>query len=293
MVDFAKLGKAAAEQGADMTKTVSGGGEAPTPAAEGPCRLRFVGYIEVGTHPGRGMAKGKKVPECILQFEISGPKHPPRDFDGEKVPHRVELTLTNSRHEKATLVKVFNILNYEGKAQSFFELLGKGYLATIRHRKYKRTDGTEGVAIELTDAATKAYTIRPPRFDDPETGEPRVIEVAPVIGPLRGFLWEHGDKDQWDTLFIDGEYEAQPAKDGKPAKPAKSKNFYQNKIKSALNFKGSVAHQILGGGDVDISAAMAGDDDEGHDVTEDIPATSTAAAVPTGTAADDALSGVV
>jgi hypothetical protein len=297
MVDFKKIGERAAAEGkSDMTKQVSGeGGGEYTPPAEGPCRVRFIGYIEIGQHTSNFKGQEKKAYQAVAQFEISGPKHPPQDFDGKLVPHVAEIKMNVSRHEKATMVKLFNILNWKGAQNNFLALLGEGYLATIRHRKYKRRDGTDGVAVELTDD-NGVLTIRPPSFPDPETGEPRTVQVAEAISPLRGFMWDFADKDCWDTLFIDGTYEAREAKDGKPAMPARSKNKWQNLIKSSNTFKGSAIHELLGGGVIDVPDAERPDHDE-EEAQEDTKSAAGASnagqQVPTGQAADDALAGVV
>jgi hypothetical protein len=88
--------------------------------------------------------------------------------------------------------------------------------------------------------------------------DPENCQKVPVPAPARSdstnrvFLWDYACQEMWDTIFIDGEYEAreaEPAKDGKPARaavPAKSKNKFQLMIKKALNFQGSPMQKILG-----------------------------------------------
>ena len=288
-IDFKKLGKQAVETGADMTKVVTGEGGDYVPPAEGPCRLRFVGYIETGRHESTYKGEKKTAAKAYALFEVSGPKHPVRDGqDGVKYPCAIAVVkLTVSRHEKATMVKLFNILNHAGKASSFFELLGEPYLGTIRHRKYKYKDGGEGVAIELTNE-DGVLQIRAPSFPDPETGELRHVNVDPALTPLKGFMWDFADKEQWDSIFIDGMSEPRKDKDGKEVAPARSKNKWQNEIKSAINYKGSPAFLLAGG----VAADDLGTDDY-EDSESDAPATPAAPVTPTGDAADDALSGVV
>lgn len=290
-IDFKKLGKAAAETGADMTKVVTGeGGGDYVPPAEGPCRLRFIGYIETGRHESTFKGEKKTAAKAYALFEVSGPKHPTRTgTDGKVYPCAIaQVKLTVSRHEKATMVKLFNILNHAGAATSFFELLGEPYLGTIRHRKYKYKDGGEGVAIELTNA-DGVLQIRAPSFPDPETGDLRTVAVDPAITPLAGFMWDVADKEQWDSIFIDGMSEPKKDKDGNVTAPARSKNKWQNEIKRALNYKGSAAFLLSGGVEAD-DISNDGYDDEGEArAAAPVPADEP---TPTGDAADDALAGV-
>jgi len=51
-IDFKALGAKAASEGADQTKSQAGGGTDITPAAEGPCLMRFIGYVELGKQKG-------------------------------------------------------------------------------------------------------------------------------------------------------------------------------------------------------------------------------------------------
>jgi hypothetical protein len=246
MTDFTKIAAAAA-QTQDMTVAQKGGGGDYVPPAAGPCRLRLIGYVETGSHMAKGFAGApdKVKPEASLFFEVSGPKHPPVvGSDGVSRPAAVVEIRTNvSLNEKATFWKLFNKLNYAGKARHIAQLLGDPYKGTIVHRKYKRNDGSEGTAVELKN--TEGFTIEAPRVEDPETGDYKALVVAPAITPLRCFLWNHADMAQWESIFIPGEYPARTADDGTVTAPAKSKNYLQEKIRAALNFKGSPIAQLL------------------------------------------------
>lgn len=246
----------------DYTKTTAGpSGDAPQPAAAGPCRLRLVSYVELGQHEKKYQGNAKKVELCRLGFEVTGPKHPPREVDGKKVPHVIFIEETLSRNEKANFVKLFNLLNYDQQATHPVQLIGKAYLGTIHHRKWrKRTDPAEadkwtGIDVELRDK--NGYSIRPPRFEDPETGDLRVVEVAEPSTPMYFFLWQNPDEQQWKDIFIEGEWPERKDKDGNVTQPARSKNFVQAKIIAAKNFEGSPIHQLLlaGGKSFDFTAA--------------------------------------
>lgn len=315
-MDFKAIGAAAAAAGADQTKVVTGGGDF-TPPAAGPCRLRFVSYIEVGKQSKTFKGQPPKVQnEVWLTFEVSGPKHPPRDVNGEKVPHRITLKENLSLNEKARFKKLFSVMNYGGGAQHMVQLLGDAYKGTIVHRTWKGADGKERIEAELYNKAEGRFTIEPPRYEivDPEngpTGEFAALKVDPAVTPLKAFLWNHDDpaqlKQMWDSLYIDGEYPERKNDKGEVTAKAKSKNVLQNTIKLATNFQGSPVYAVIAanGGNLDIPDAEAGlDPDAADDGDEDATAAAgvqataaiakaATASAPKGAAADDALNGVV
>lgn len=249
MVDFKKLAERAKESGIDQSK-VSSGGDYEPPAA-GPCRLRLVGYIELGMHMGEFQGKPKKNNKVSLVFEVSGPKHPPTVLDdGTKIPHRIEVTENLSMSDKARFSKLFAALNWKGGGQHCTEFLGEPYKGTIVHRTYKGRDGKDHVAADLFDKAKGAYTIEPPRYEivDPEngpTGEFAPLKVDPPTTPIKAFVWDLADMEQWQSIFIDGEYPERKDDKGAVIAPAKSKNKFQLQIMSAVNFKGSPMHELL------------------------------------------------
>lgn len=271
------------KNGEDMTKA-SAGGEFK-PLAAGKCRLRLFAYIELGKHE-RKFKNTKKVVERVkIGFEVTGPNHPPRD-DGK--PHVVYIEETKSLNQKSHFFKLFSKLNHAGTAKHIIGCLAEGYRGEIFHREYTKGDGSKGVAVELK-APGETYVIQPPFYQDEETGETKRVAIEPLKSEERVFLWDRPDMEQWASIFIDGEYEERTKPDGTKI-PAKSKNVDQARIMSALNFKGSPAETMLktNGHSLDIPDAEI--DDDG--VEEDAPA-EPAAAVPAGTAATDALNGVV
>lgn len=286
----------------DMTKAQAGGGDFE-PLAAGPCRLRFVGYVETGKHEKsfKGVAKTRE--QARLYFEISGPKHPPREVDGVKYPNIIEVKEGKSLNEKARFFKLVQQLNYQGKAKHVAELLGDPYKGTVIHRKYKKTDGSEGTAVELFDKVKGSFTIEPPRYEivDPEngpTGEFAALKVDEPLSKLRLFLWEHADMEQWASIFIEGEYPERKNDKGEVTAKAKSKNVIQAEIKSAKNFAGSPIATLLAANGLSLDIPESerpevGGDEEQDDDGAPTPAASTAAETPTGAAADDALAGIV
>lgn len=277
--------------GPDMTKSTKGAGR--TIAAAGPTRLRFVGYVELGRHQGRGKAAAKEQDRVQLVFELSGKNHPPREFEGKKFPQVIVVEETKSLNEKANFFKLFSKMNWAGKATHIAELLGEGFKGTVSHYTFKGSTGEDVTIAQLRSDG--AYQIEKPfRVDDDDQLVPLVIDQA--LTPIKFFAWNTATKEQWDSLFIDGEYEAEKDEaTGKITRPAKSKNAVQNKIKLALNFKGSPIESILklNGVALDVgSADVPSDEDEGV-VTKAATGAATTTSTPTGQAADDVLNGIV
>lgn len=259
-IDLSKLGAAAA-QIEDQTKAVKGGGGGDyTPPAEGATRLRLFAYIELGKHDDSFQGKPRQREQVVLGFELSGPKHPPREHEGKKYPIQMYIKLAKSMNEKAGFYKLFTRMNYAGKASNMVQLLGESFRGTVVHRKFKGKDGSDRIFADLKGA--DGYTIQPPRYDDPETGETKVLPVDPLISPIQVFLWQIPDMDQWASIFIDGEYPEEKNDDGTIKRPAKSKNRWQAEITKALNFKGSAIEELLRSKGAAIDIPEAGEDPE-------------------------------
>lgn len=295
-IDFKALGAKAAAEGKDMTKAVQGGGGDYEPPAAGPARLRLISYIELGKQKGTFQGKPVVKDKVRLVFELSGPKHPAKVLDdGTKLPHRITIEENLSLNEKANFFKLFTRMNYAGGATHMAQLVGDAYLGTVYHRTYKGRDGKDRIAAGLNNKAD-GYSIRPPRFEDPETGELRVVNVDPPISQLRCFLWDYADKEQWDSLFIDGEYPERKDDKGVVTAKAKSKNVLQHDVLRAVNFEGSPLHALLaaGGGTIDIPDAEDGADAEPESADGSL-AGATAPATPAKPASEaaDPLAGVV
>jgi hypothetical protein len=300
--DYAALAAQAASLGKDMTVASTGGGEDFEPPKAGPGMARFVGFYELGKQKGSFKGVPNVKPKVRIVFELIGKNHPPRELeDGRKIPHLVSFDENDSLNEKARYFKLFQRMNYAGKAQHIVGLLGEAFKVTVIHREYKRKDGKTGIAVELYDKATGSYTIMPPRAEivDEDTGEAtgeyRAIKVGPALTPLKAFLWELSDKEDWDALFIEGEYPERKDDKGVVIAKAKSKNVLQNTIKAAVNFNGSPIYNILLGAGAALDLPEPGEDfdeDEEGAVAEKptLPAT---VDVPTGADADDALNDIV
>lgn len=258
-IDLSKLRGEVADTGKDLTKPSTGGGDF-APPAEGPTRLRLVSYIETGVHTTMFKGAPKTKPRSEMTFELSGPKHEPRKLDdGTLIPHRINVKEVVGTTARNGYIKLFNLLNTDGTAKNFLDVLLDGaWRANVSHFKFKGNDGTDRVVAQIKKDG--AYTIQPVSFEDPETGEVRTVAVPPAITTPRVFLWDYPDLDQWDSLYIDGTRD-----DGT------SKNYIQEKIKSAENFKGSPIYDLLiesGRADEVIPAGKVEKDEDGEDADE-------------------------
>lgn len=235
----------AAKEGPNMQEAEAFSGGNFNPPEEGFCKLRLVKYIELGIHTEdfKGVPKDRE--KVYLAFEVSGPKITPRE-DGS--PHIIGFTETLSLSEKANFFKLFSRMNHAKQFTHMAQMLGKPFIGRVVHK----------VVGEGTDKKTYAnlrdgdgYTIKAPYTDNPETGESQLVSVPEAVTPLQLFLWNFADKEMWDSIFIDGVFEEKKdEKTGKVTREAKSKNYYQNRIKAAKNFKGSpVAEFLFSGGE--------------------------------------------
>lgn len=251
-IDFKKLAAEAAAK-VNMQEAQKGGGGDYQPPAAGIARARLVAYIELGKHRDEYQGQVKVKDKVQLVFELSGPKHEPREAeDGTKYPHRITITESLSLNEKANFFKLFNKMrNGRAEVQHMSQMLGEPFLVKVVHKTSKN-----GKTYAQLRELTGEYTIKAPVIED-EDGNVRKVKVADPLSELRLFIWDLASKEMWDSLFIDGEYEARTTDDGVEL-PAKSKNVLQNKIREALNFE-----------DSPIGAILQGADDFGDELDED------------------------
>ncbi|RQU14216.1 hypothetical protein DF152_17285 [Burkholderia cenocepacia] len=236
----------AAKTGPNMTEAAAGSGDY-TPPPEGTAQARFVGYYEMGKHPGEYEGKPRVYDEVKLVFELSGPNHQPRQLpDGTRVPHRITVNEKKSLGAKANFFKLFGMMNYAGKATHMAQLLGEAYLVEVVHSKSK--DGKRTYA-NLRDA--NGYKVRGPSFQDPLTGKTVNVDVAPPLTEPRAFIWDVADLEMWNSIYVEGEYEAKKDDKGNITQPARSKNVLQNYIKEAINWPEHPLAAIIAAGSVE------------------------------------------
>lgn len=240
----------AAAAAPDMRESVGGGDFERELPAEGLTRLRFISYIELGQHTTKYKGEDKSKLKVALQFELSGPKHPLIKMGEVEVPHIITITENISLNEKANFYRLFKRMNYTGEYTLFAQMLGNEFLADIHHNTVGEGENKKTYANLRDDSG---YTIRPPFVTDPETGDSRRLTVDAARTPLKCFLWDFSDKEMWDSLFIDGRYDDKKDDKGVVIKEGVSKNYWQNRIRAADNFKTSpLAELIFAGGIPDL-----------------------------------------
>lgn len=254
-IDLKALAEKNKQVAVDLTKPQVSGDYKPPEA--GATRLRFVGYVETGTHEGSYKGTKKIQRKAIFFFELSGPKHMPAEFEGRKVPHiiRHELAITN--HVKGSYIKLFNrMAQAVPGATNFLELLGQPYRGTVVHREYKVGE-EKRVAAELKNA--EGFTIIGCEYEDPETNELRTIKVDDSLTPFKVLLWDLADTAQWDSIFVDGTTDA-----------GKTRNIFQEKIKHATDFVGSPVYEALlaAGRDAELVPAEPASKDEAYEADD-------------------------
>lgn len=247
--------------GANMNEATAGGGDY-TPPVEGPTRLRFVGYYELGTHVEQsGKFVGKKNKKVKLVFELSGKNHEPTEVDGKKHPILMTLEMNNSRNEKATLFKLFAVMNaaHGGEATTMPELLGTEYLGSIKHTH--RGEGANRKTYANLENVRKAE-----RMDEDDNLVP--IKVDEPLTEIKMFVWDIATLEDWDSIKIEGEYPERKDKDGNVTRAAKSKNVFQDTIRAAVDFDSLPIYQLLKDGGVtaaderDMDDALGGADND-------------------------------
>lgn len=257
----------AAHESEDMSEASKGGGGA-TPPNAGTCIATLVGYIELGRRLKKGYKGGpdKKVRKARWIFELAGGTNPHTKSEDGTQTFAKRITVNTwlpepgkKPSDKSGFYKLFSAINHakDPAVKIPAQLLGKHVKVIVSQEKFTPEGGGDEIVYGSIGNAQDGFRISPARVDvtgedGMPTGEFRLINAPEVVSAQRCFLWEYANKQMWDSLFIEGEYEAQEAADGKPARAAKSKNVIQEEIKQALDWKGSKMQSILGdGGELD------------------------------------------
>lgn len=257
----------AANESEDMSEASKGGGGA-TPPNAGTCIATLVGYIELGRRVKKGFkgAPDKKVRKARWIFELAGGTNPHTKSEDGTQTFAKRITVNTwlpepgkKPSDKSGFYKLFSAVNHakDPAVKIPAQLLGKHVKVIVSVEEFTN-ENNELIKYGSIGNAQDGFRITPARVDvtDPETGMPtgefRLINAPEVVSSQRCFLWEYANQQMWDSLFIEGEYEAVEAADGKAARPAKSKNVIQEEIMQALDWKGSKMQSILGdGGELD------------------------------------------
>lgn len=212
--------------GVDQSVAKTGGNFELPP--EGTARLRLVGYFEIGKHKKEFKGTVKYVDKVQLVFELSGKGYEPHNVDGELVPIRKTLTLSLSQSDKSRFFQLFSRMrNQDTKHMIELLLPEHAFLCEIKHSE-------DGKYANLVEESMRRAAVDSVQEDGSIVKVP--IKVADALTPMKYFLWDSATPEEWDALFIPGEYPERKDENGKVVAPAASKNLIQNKIKEAQNF---------------------------------------------------------
>ncbi|BAS69536.1 structural protein [Pectobacterium phage PPWS1] len=207
-----------ATQSVDMTEESTGGGAL---MPEGYAMARMVTYIELGMQPQEFNGKAKApAPEVILGFKLFGGQD--NCYDGRFLS-TFPLALGNST--KANAKVAFDRMNWQGDMRHFAQGLGRGFLLPItihtneKTKKQSNRINLKGLLPPIDPVSKGAYPIPEVTAED-----------------LKYFFFDRPTKETWDSLFVEGTFD-----DGG------SKNKFQEKILTALNFPGSALEQLISG----------------------------------------------
>jgi hypothetical protein len=232
-VDLFAQAKKLAAQGtkgkADQRVAAKGGIEPPAP---GKAQLRFVGYVELGkqveTYQGQVRERGK----VQLVFElVNRKKHPPIETEDGSFPRRLKIELTESLSERATLFQLRRQMDPTDSVSHIAQMIGDGFLGKVFHHEFQ-AQGRDVVAARLKPKGG-AYTIEPAVEEDDE-GNVTALELPEALSEPHLFFWDTPTLEQWDSLYIEGEYEK-----------GRSKNVIQQTLRRATNWEGSPAYLML------------------------------------------------
>lgn len=247
----------------DQTDVKEGGDFEYTPPKEGKTIARFIEYIELGKH-GQKPFQGTPKPdadEVRLTFELLNEKRgdiKTIEVEGggtKKIADRISVRMPIKLNDRAKFVKLFRKMAYGRDAiKHMAQMLGEPFIITIIHNTAK--DDPKKIYANIADKDGN-WTIEPPRYTDPMSGESKDISgsVPAALSPLKIFLWNAPDKEQWGSLFIEGTRTVK--RDGRDVEV--SKNWLQEVLLSAKNYKGSPLDTLLSGlGDLSIAPEKTG-----------------------------------
>lgn len=250
-MSIAELAALAAQTDDQTETTVGGDFERRLPAA-GKTVGRLIEYIELGVH-GNKPYLGKPKPDSDqvrITFELLSEKKGniyEVDVEGgkKKLTEKITVRLAKKQGEKAGFKKLFEAMRYgRPEIKHMAQMLGDPFIIDILHNK--SDDGKETYA-NIRDKDNKWY-VGAPRIvkEDPIEGTTEIINVAvpEQLTASKIFLFNHPNKETWDSLFIEGTRTVK--EEGKPDRE-ESKNWLQETILSAKNFPGSPLDAMLNG----------------------------------------------
>ena len=210
---------------------------------------RLVEYVELGAQKQRAY-KGKDKPDAAMAritFELLGPKNKHEvtaegSSEAKVFYDRMSMNVKISKNTKSRFKKLFNKMVYGRQDITHMaQMLGDAFVVTVYHNEVGEGDQKKTYANLDKDGE---WSVEPPYKDDPMTGTRHAYAVPAPQSELKVFLQVIPTKETWDSLFIEG---TRTRKNEKGEEVEVSKNFLQNTILAASDFKGSPLEQMLTG----------------------------------------------
>lgn len=230
-------------------QTVTPQGFTYEPPAAGKAMARFVGYIEVGKREQREYKGQEKPPEesVLICFELNGKKHMKEFKEGDGLkPTLIYEEMTVKLGDKANFKKLFNKMRGgRENITHMAQMLGEAFILTIEHNKVEGKDGKADRIYANIKDKDGSWMVGPPSVEDPMSGEVTTIPVPEAVTPIRLLLWDNPTKEQWDSLFVDGD---RTVKDKEGNEKVVSNNKMQQRIvKDAVDYEGSALQALIEG----------------------------------------------
>lgn len=236
-------------------------------AQEGTGVARLVSYVELGTRMQTYEGKDTKPAlEVRLGFEFLDKKHLREiEVDGVKktigTMHYENLTI--KLNEKASYYLLFKKLQQGLDVKNMVGLLNKAFIFKVEHNKSKDGKATyANIRNKLEGWLVLPSIIDKYNDDDEVTGtRDRTEKCIPATQALQMFVVERPSVAQWDSVYIPGTYTKKvKSEDGTLVEKEVSKNWIQNKIQDATDWKGSAMEALLLDLDVDATPEVAKDE---------------------------------
>lgn len=253
---FAELETLDATELLDFNNIQTGGGRGLLP--KGTAFIRPISYVEYGTQKQREFEGKTKDPTPTFEicFAIVGGAGQNEKGESEKYvleegnyPVIKSYEKPISLFEKSASIRIHKALNRVGnKCSHMVQKLAESPLYQINITHEVPTKGVNaGKTVAKFDLTTLA-----PAFDSIR-GEAVQMPVLDK-SKIQAFLWDKPTLAQWDSIHITGQWDAQVDEaTGAIKRPARSKNFIQEKIMMALNFEGSKIQKLLQGANRDVA----------------------------------------
>ena len=223
---------------------------------EGFTPARLISYVELGKHyqEFEGKKKDKADNMVRLVFELLGDQHRTEyEVDGEtRVRYnRITEEMPISQNAKAGFFKLFKKMqNGNDNIKHMAQMVGNSkFVIEVKHTVGKK-DATKKYVFLKHDGEFK---IQSNFMTNPMTNEVMEIPVPEAHSDLQILLWDHVDKQQWDSIYIDGTYKRTIGKGDDAKEVEVSKNFIQEQCLAAENFAGSPLEALLAGLGMDMT----------------------------------------